>query len=103
MAVVIAARGGQVQVDDVRGGQGDDVREQLRRTVQVGGGTAVTGRRWGRVGLGPHGKDALDGAVGRVTGRDRLRAGGVQPRRTVLGGQADDALGGAQPVQDVNL
>ena len=62
-------------------------------------GAAVAPARPGRGrGFGAGGEDALDGAVGRVPGRDRLRAGGLEPGRVVLVGQADDALGGAEPV-----
>ena len=53
------------------------------------------------VALGAGGQDALDGPVGRVPGGDRLRAGGLEPGRVVLVGQADHALGGAQPVERV--
>ena len=54
---------------------------------------------WPRFGAG--GQDALDGPVGRVPGGDRLRAGGLEPGRVVPVGQADHALGGAQPVERV--
>ena len=71
--------------------------------VQVRGGAAVAGGRGSRSGLGAGGEDALDGAVGRVADRDRLGAGGLQPGRAVLVGQAEHALGGAQPEQGVDL
>ena len=50
----------------------DDVREQLRRAVQVRRGAAVAGGWWWRVGLGAGDQDVLDGAVGRVTDGDGL-------------------------------
>jgi hypothetical protein len=53
------------------------------------------------VAVGAGGQDALDGAVGRVSGGDRLGAGGLEPGRVVPVGQADHALGGAQPVERV--
>ena len=69
--------------------------EQRVGAVQERGGTAVPGRA---VGLGAGGEDALDGAVGRVAGGDGLGAGGLEPAGLVLVGQAEHALGGAQPV-----
>ena len=51
--------------------------------------------------LGPGGQDALDRAVGRVTGGGGLRAGGFEPAGLVLVSQAEDTLGGAEPVQGV--
>ena len=81
-----------------RAGQGDDVRER-RRAAQERRGPAVAGRGGQLVPLGSGGEDAPDGAVGRVAGRDRLRAGGLEPAGVVLVGQADDALGGAEPVK----
>lgn len=63
--------------------------------------TSVAGGRRCRVGLQPGGQDALDGAVGRVADRDRLGAGQLEPRGAVLIGQAEHALGGAQPEQRV--
>lgn len=42
-----------------------------------------------------------DGAVGRVSGRGGLGAGGFEPVGFVLVGQAEDSLGGAEPEQRV--
>ena len=83
-----------------RAGQGDDVRER-GGAAQERRRPAVPGRGGQLVPLGAGGEDAPDGAVGRVAGRDRLRAGGLEPGRVVLVGQADDALGGAEPVEGV--
>ena len=71
------------------------------RAAQERGGPAVPGRGGQLVPFGAGGEDALDGPVGRVAGGDRLRAGGLEPARVVLVGQADDALGGAEPVERV--
>src|ERR1700678_582078 len=97
-----AARGGDVQViAGDRAGHGDDVGER-RGPVQERAGAAVPGRSgcW-LVAVGAGGQDALDGPVGRVPGRDRLRAGGLEPGRVVPIREADYALRGAEPVERV--
>ena len=55
----------------------------------------VAGAGWGRFGLRAGGQDALDSAVGRVTDRDGLAAGRLQPCRGVLVGLPEHPLRGA--------
>ena len=69
----------------------------------MGGRPAVAGREFGgAVTVGAGGEDALDRAVGGVTGGQRPRAGGLDPLGRVLVGQAEHPLGGAQPEQRVD-
>ena len=84
----------------LRRAHGDDVRER-RGAAQERRRPAVPGCGGQLVALGPGGEDALDGPVGRVPGRDGLRAGRLEPAGVVPVGQADDALGGAEPVERV--
>jgi hypothetical protein len=69
--------------------------------VQECAGAAVPGRSLRGVPVGADGQDALDGPVGRVPGRDRLGARGLEPGRVMPVGHGDHALGGAQPVKRV--
>lgn len=66
--------------------------------MQESRGASVSGLRLG-VGLSAGDQDALDGAVGRVADREGFGAGGLQPLVAVLLAQAQDALGGAEPVE----
>src|SRR5665811_308271 len=70
-------------------------------TIQAGGPTGVAAGLDGGFGAGD--QDALDGAVGRVTHSDCLGARGFQAGRGVFVPQPQDALGGAEPEQRVDL
>lgn len=80
-------------------GQGHDVGEQLRRTMQVGRGATIAGGLGRGAGFGARSKDALDGAVTGVANLDRPGARPLESRRSVFVGQVKHALGGAQPKQ----
>ncbi len=54
-----------------------------------------------RGGVGPGGKDALDGPVAGVTGGQRPSAGRIQPTRPVAVAEPQHPLGGTQVVQRV--
>src|SRR5450759_4149795 len=88
------------------------VRGRRRSLVRTGlwarAGTRVRPRRsratrwppwWFRCGD----QDALDGSVGRVAHRDCLGARGFQAGWGVSGPQPQDALGGAEPEQGIDL
>ncbi|KMS75893.1 hypothetical protein ACZ91_64345 [Streptomyces regensis] len=63
--------------------RGDGGGEQALGAVKEGRGSGVAGLRFG-VGFGAGDQDALDRPVGRITDRDRLRAGGFEPGVAVL-------------------
>lgn len=71
--------------------------------MQVRGGACVAGRRWGWVGLGGGGPDALHHAVARVTDLDRPGAHPLESLGSVFAGQTKHTLGGAQPEQGIDL
>ena len=50
--------------------------------------------------LGARGEDALDGPIDRVADREGPGAGGFEARGVMALGEADDALGGAEPMED---
>ncbi|MEV0938166.1 hypothetical protein AB0J05_46755 [Streptomyces phaeochromogenes] len=83
-------------------GGDDGVGEQTLGAVQKGRCAGVAGLGF-RVGLGAGDQDALDGPIGRVADRDRLRAGGLEPGVAVLLAQAEHPLGGPEPIEGIDL
>ncbi|MGW1599368.1 hypothetical protein [Streptomyces sp. NPDC002343] len=71
--------------------------------MEEGRGAGISAGLGLGVGFGAGDEDALDGAVGRVAGRDRSGAGGFQARVTVLLPQSENRLGGAELVERVDL
>jgi hypothetical protein len=71
--------------------------------VEEGRGARISAGLGLGIGLGAGNEDALDGAVGRVADRDRSRAGRFQSRVAVLLAQSENPLGGAEPVERVDL
>jgi hypothetical protein len=67
--------------------------------VQKGRRATVAAGTVGKLGgFQPGGQDVADGPVSRISGLDRLRAGGFEPGGTVLLAQREDRLGRAQLV-----